>query len=272
MLLPDLVIRSPRVVAARGTRPAAIHIRRGRIVGVMGYDEYLPETPVATTDAAILPGLVDTHVHGTRTAYEGGVTTIVPVPAETLLIHENDILQTRTRAHVLHLSSCEALTPLFRAQQMRIPISAETCPHYLTLVAGEIRERCSPPIRERANREYLWAALANGLIRMVVSDHREKASKETCGLPTLPYSLAATWTEARSRGHSLDEIADWMCRAPARLAQLQNKGQIDVGFAADLVAFRPEEAFTPDTTVYKGRKLYGVVEKTWVAGERVYSR
>src|SRR5207248_3127867 len=82
----------------------------------------------------------------------------------------------RARTHILHLSSAEALTPLYHARTSGLPLSLETCPHYLTLVAEEIPDgaaafRCDPPIRERANREYLWASLAGGLIQMIVSDH-----------------------------------------------------------------------------------------------------
>ena len=78
---------------------------------------------------------------------------------------------TGCRTHVLHLSSAEAVGPLARSG-----VTAETCPHYLTLAAeqvgpGATEFKCCPPIRGDANRERLWEALRDGTIGMVVSDH-----------------------------------------------------------------------------------------------------
>jgi len=163
----------------------------------------------------------------------------------------------RVRMHILHLSSSDALTPLYHARASRLPISAETCPHYLTVVAEEIPDgatafRCDPPIRERENREYLWASLAGGLIQMVVSDHPHVSS--------LQVGLAATWTEAKARGYTLNQLVDWMCRAPARLAGFERKGAIEVGFDADLTICNPDAA---------NRAL---VERTYLRGARIYER
>jgi allantoinase len=71
----------------------------------------------------------------------------------------------RTQIHIVHLSSSDALTSLFHARSARLPITADTCPHYSSFVAEEIPDgatafKCTPPIRERENREFLWAALA----------------------------------------------------------------------------------------------------------------
>ena len=400
MFLPDLVVRSRRTVLAGAIRPAALHIRHGKIIGVMDFDDVPEGCPLDDArSTVVMPGAVDTHVHvnepsrtegegfaaATRAAAAGGVTTIVDVAATTtaaalvqkhkaaegrcfvdvglwgglvpgnvadleplvaagvrgfkcalapssvdgfpavtetelrtampvvaklgarLLVHaelpgpieraadasrasrgwlsrlagstfasrkyatylatrpkeaENEGIalainlcrEYRVRTHILHLSSSDALTPLYHARASRLPISVETCPHYLTFVAEEIPDgatafRCDPPIRERENREYLWASLAGGLIQMVVSDHPH--------VSTLEHSLAATWSEARARGYSLSQLVEWMCRAPARLAGLDRKGTIDVGFDADLAIWSPEA---------------NVVERTYLRGMCIYER
>jgi len=191
-----------------------------------------------------------------------------------------------TRTHVVHLSSSDALTPLFHARTAGLPITAETCPHYLYFVADEIADgitalTCAPPIRERANREFLWAALANGLIQMVVSDHAAERGDGMCGLPSLQLSLPVTWTEARARGYTLDQLADWMCRSPSQLAGLSRKGKIDVGYDADLVVLDSDAEFMVEprsleerhhVTPYLGRRLRGVVERTYLRGKTIYSR
>lgn len=178
----------------------------------------------------------------------------------------------RVRGHVLHLSSFEALTPLFRARSSGVSLTAETCPHYLYFVSDDLPRRsmarkCVPPIRERANREYLWAALANGLLQAVVSDHRD-------ALPSLQMTLPVTWTEAQARGYTIEQVAQWMCLAPARLAGLRRKGSLEVGGDADLVFFDRYTEFTvaDRRSPYLGRRLRGVVEKTLLRGVEIYSR
>src|SRR5580765_2875930 len=88
MFLPDLVVRSRRTVLAAAIRPAALHIRHGKIIGVMDFDDVPDGCPMDdAADAVLMPGAVDTHVHATegfetttRAAAAGGVTTIVAMP------------------------------------------------------------------------------------------------------------------------------------------------------------------------------------------------
>ncbi len=223
----------------------------------------------------------------------------------------------RVRTHIVHLSSSEALTPLYHARASGLPITAETCPHYLTFVADEIRDgatafACAPPIRERENREYLWAALAGGLLQMVASDHSPASEmpkvpgaadflRARGGISSLPISLSATWTAASGRGYTLEQLAQWMCRAPAAMAGFNRKGAIEVGYDADLVVFDPDADFIVDSRAYKssdsqipkssnsqilkssnpqigvvsptpyeGRRLRGVVKRTYLRGSLVY--
>jgi allantoinase len=203
----------------------------------------------------------------------------------------------RTQIHIVHLSSSDALSPLFHARSKRLPITAETCPHYLSFVAEEIADgatafKCAPPIRERANREFLWAALAGGLIQMVVSDHSpapqtmkalpsDDFTRAWPGISSLQVSLSAMWTGATTRRYTLNQLTDWMCRMPACLAGLHRKGAIEPGYDADLVIFDPDAEFTVQAamlqhhhtmTPYLGSRLRGVVERTYLRGRRIYER
>jgi allantoinase len=195
------------------------------------------------------------------------------------------------RAHVVHLSAAGAV-PMFRAaREVGLDISVETCPHYLTFDAEHIGDgatelKCCPPIREAANREALWAALAAGDIDLVVSDHSPctAALKQRGdgdfgqawgGIASVQLSLPAVWTGARARGLALADVVRWMATAPADRVALAHKGRIAVGADADLVRFAPDEEFTVDVaqlhhrnpvSAYAGRRLTGVVRETWLRG------
>jgi len=196
------------------------------------------------------------------------------------------------RAHVVHLSSSDALPMIESARRDGVAVTAETCPHYLVLTAEEIPDgataaKCSPPIREAANRELLWDGLRDGIVDLVVSDHSPStpAMKELDsgdfgaawgGISSLQLSLPLVWTAALSRGFSLSDVTGWMSTQPARLAGLRRKGRIAVGCDADFCVFAPDESFVVDpdqihhrhpVTPYSGHTLTGVVRGTILRGE-----
>ncbi|HET7276802.1 MAG TPA: allantoinase AllB [Dermatophilaceae bacterium] len=198
---------------------------------------------------------------------------------------------TGARAHILHLSSSDALPMIRSARADGVRLSVETCPHYLSFTAEEIPDgatqfKCCPPIREATNRELLWAGLADGGIDFVVSDHSpctvELKRFDTGdfgqawgGIASLQLGLPAVWSEARRRGHGLVDVVDWMARRTADAAGLTRKGRIEVGADADLCVFAPDDAFVVDparlhhknpVSAYAGRALTGVVRQTWLAG------
>jgi allantoinase len=219
-----------------------------------------------------------------------------PAAAEVTAIARVIELARRTgaRAHVLHLSTADAVGMLADARRRGVSVTAETCPHYLALAAEDIADgatqfKCCPPVRERANRERLWRALRDGIIDIVVSDHSpcppslkrlELGDFDAAwgGISSLQVALPVVWTRARVRGHGLHEVARWMAAGPAGVAGLARKGRIAVGLDADLVAFAPEDSFIvrPDRlhhrhklTPYEGQRLHGVVRRTWLRGETV---
>lgn len=203
---------------------------------------------------------------------------------------------TGVRIHILHLASADGGEIVREAKREGLPVSAETCPHYLTFAAEEIPDgatefKCAPPIRDSRNRERLWELLAEGAIDSIASDHSpapsELKQRETGdfrrawgGISSLEISLPAVWTEALTRGFSIADVSRWMSAGPARLAGLAHrKGAIAPGFDADLVVFEPDAQWVVDPaklhhrhplTPYAGRTLKGKVRATYVRGEKVY--
>ncbi|MEU0193597.1 allantoinase AllB [Streptomyces afghaniensis] len=196
------------------------------------------------------------------------------------------------RVHVLHLSSSDALPMIAEARAEGVRITVETCPHYLTLTAEEVPDgasefKCCPPIREAANQDLLWQALADGTIDCVVTDHSPSTADLKTddfatawgGISGLQLSLAAVWTEARRRGHGLEDVVRWMSTRTSELVGLDDrKGAIAAGRDADFAVLAPDETFTVDpaslqhrnrVTAYAGRTLYGVVKSTWLRGQRI---
>jgi allantoinase len=199
---------------------------------------------------------------------------------------------TDARCHVVHVSSRAGIEVIRAAQREGLPLSAETCPHYLTFAsehvpAGGVEWKCAPPIRGAAEREALWRALDERTLALVASDHSPcpPAMKTAAGgdlfaawggIASLQVSLAATWTGARERGHGLERLAEWTATAPARLAGLvARKGAIAPGRDADFAVFDPEASFRVDgdslyhrhpMTPYDGRTLRGVVRRTYLRG------
>ncbi|AUG80985.1 allantoicase [Kitasatospora sp. MMS16-BH015] len=430
---PSQVVRSRRVVLPEGERPADVLIRDGKIAAVGEYGSLSADTVTELGDTALLPGLVDTHVHvnepgrtewegfatATKAAAAGGVTTIIDMPLnsvpptttvdglaakrktaegqawvdlgfwggaipgnvpdlaplheagvfgfksflapsgvdefphveqadlelalaeqarigalaiihaedpavleaapQTPGVHYRDFLASRpddaeaaavarlldtarrtgARVHILHVSSAAVLPLLRQAREDGVQVTAETCPHYLTLAAEEVPDgdtafKCCPPIRDESNRDRLWAALAAGEFIAVVSDHspstpdlkllqRYGGSGDFAaawgGIASLQLGLPAIWTEARRRGHSLAEVVRWMSSGPASLVGLTGtKGAIAVGCDADLVAFDPDADFAVHAeelhhrnpvTPYAGKTLSGAVRTTWLRGRVV---
>jgi allantoinase len=195
------------------------------------------------------------------------------------------------RAHIVHLSDADVVRILADARAEGIALSAETCPHYLTLCSDEIPDgatefKCCPPIRERDSQDGLWAGLSAGTIGLVVSDHSPSTvdlkaldtgdfGSAWGGVAGLQLGLPLVWTDARRRGHALADVVRWMGSGPADLVGFADRGRIAVGSVAHLVAFAPDEAFTVDVTSlhhknpvspYAGRALTGVVRRTWLHG------
>jgi len=201
------------------------------------------------------------------------------------------------RLHIVHLSAAKAVPELRAARAQGLPVTIETCPHYLHLTAESIPRgatlfKCAPPIRNRENREQLWQALHDRTIDLVVTDHSPcppemkrlaEGNFRTAwgGIASLSIALPLVYTEAAQRGFSLTDIARWMSEAPATLAGCQKrKGRLAPGYDADFVVFDTESAFvvTQDRLHYRhpvspylGETLQGEVIATYLRGHQIYS-
>lgn len=204
--------------------------------------------------------------------------------------------ETRCAVHIVHLSSASSLPLLQDAKDEGLPITVETCPHYLCLEAEAIPDgatfyKCAPPIRGRKNREALWQGLLDGTIDFVITDHSpcspelklaDRGDFEAAwgGIASLQLGLPAIWTEAQRRGADLSTLFRWMSAAPAEFAGLSGqKGRLVPGFDADLLVFSPEEPlevtaeslfFKHKVSPYLGKSLLGRVHTTLVRGACVY--
>jgi allantoinase len=201
------------------------------------------------------------------------------------------------RLHIVHLSASQALPELRAARTEGLPVTVETCPHYLHLTAESIPRgatlfKCAPPIRGRGNCEQLWQGLRDGTIDLLATDHspcppemKRLAEGDFRsawgGIASLSVALPIVYTEASKRGFSLSDIANWMSLAPANLAGCHaRKGRLAAGHHADFVVFDPESEFvvTEDRLHYRhpvspylGERLRGVVKATYLRGRKVFS-
>lgn len=250
---------------------------------------------------AELPGPVDAATKRLETADWRRYSTYVqsrPDEAELLAIRLMLSLcrEYGFRLHIVHLATAVALNELCVARAEGLPLSVETCPHYLHLEAEKISDgatqcKCAPPIRSSANREGLWRGLKDGVVDMVVTDHspcppemklphQGDFRKAWGGIASLSMALPVIWTEARARGFTLSDVARWMSEKPAKLAGCDGrKGRIAPEWDADLVVFDPEAEFTVTAdrlrhryavSPYLGEVLSGAVVRTYLRGRLVF--
>ncbi|GAA1637746.1 MULTISPECIES: allantoinase AllB [Brevibacterium] len=274
-----------------------------------GVEEFPPLTPAEMTadlaEIASFDGLLIVHAedHGVMatapTAHGQKFADFLasrPREAENVAIAHviEAARETGGRAHILHLSSADALPQIAAAKAEGVRLTVETCPHYLVLTAEEIPDgatthKCCPPIREESNREALWQGLIDGTIDCIVSDHSPSTAELKLldsgdfgaawgGISSLQLGLSLVWTEAARRGIDLAEVVRWMSAAPAAVARVTGKGAIAVGGDADFAVFAPDEEWTVSATelyhrnqitAYDQRVVRGRVTDTLLGGAPV---
>jgi len=202
----------------------------------------------------------------------------------------------KLRCHIVHLSAATALPMIREAKAAGLPLTIETCFHYLCLSAedipaGRAEFKCCPPVREASNRDQLWGALKEGLIDCIVSDHSPcvvslkrlddgDVMAAWGGISTLGLGLSLLWTEGQKRGVTLAQIVDWTCTSTANHAGLGHvKGQLKVGYDGDFILWDPEAEYKVrkdmlqyknKISAYEGMKLRGLVERTYLRGRKIF--
>ncbi|HUB18217.1 MAG TPA: allantoinase AllB [Acidobacteriaceae bacterium] len=200
------------------------------------------------------------------------------------------------RLHIVHLATAQALPDIRRARSEGLPLTVETCPHYLHFAAEEIPDgstlhKCAPPLRSAANREQMWEAVRTGLIDLIATDHSpcppEMKHRDTGnfltawgGIASVSAALPAVWTGLRARGLTLSDLVRLLSQQPAQLAGLAGrKGALAPGHDADFVVFQPDRERTISAeqihtrhaiSPYVGATLFGTVTATYLRGEPVF--
>lgn len=219
-----------------------------------------------------------------------------PHEAETAAIRQviDGARETGARVHILHLSSARALDLIADAKAEGLPLTVETCPHYLCFAAESIPDaspqfKCCPPIRDAGNREELWSALRAGIIDTIVSDHSPATAEEKNrgggdlqqawgGVSGLQVGFSAVAQGARRRNIPLTSVSRWMSRNTADLVGLTQKGRIAVGADADLAIYDSGVDFRVEATrlahrnpisAYDGLRYGGRVTRSVVRGNAI---
>jgi dihydroorotase len=200
---------------------------------------------------------------------------------------------TGARIHILHISSAEELRPLREAKARGVDITGETCPHYVLLSTDDYASfagviRVNPPVREKRNQEPLWAALTDGTIDAIATDHAPHSREEKtrndiwtvdCGFPGVETQMPLMLTEAAAGRFSVCDYVRWSAANPAKIWGLYpRKGVIQPGADADIAIVDLAREWTIDDaklqslsriTPFHGRKVRGLPVHTLVRGRFV---
>ena len=190
-------------------------------------------------------------------------------------------------------SSAEELRPLREAKTRGVDITGETCPQYLFLSSDEYARlggiiRVNPPVREARNQAPRWAALADGAVDMIATDHAPHAPAEKtrndiwtvdCGFPGVETQMPLMLTEVNAGRMGICDYVRWSAANPAKIWGLfPRKGVIQAGAEADLALVDLGRAWTIDDaklqsrskiTPWHGRAVRGLPVHTLVRGRFV---
>jgi allantoinase len=204
---------------------------------------------------------------------------------------------TKGNLHIVHISIAKGIRAVEEAKKRGVSVTAETCPHYLTLDQDDFVRlgpvaKCAPPLRTRQEVDALWECVLAGLVDTIASDHSpctwdEKAAGMTNiwkgwgGISGIQTMLPAIITEGvHKRGLPLTALVRMMSSNPARIFGLYpQKGALQPGSDADFVVVDLDKEWTLTTndlfyknkhSPYVGYTFKGKVEQTYIRGKQVY--
>lgn len=218
----------------------------------------------------------------------------IPAEAEEIMVIRDILLARRTRghAHLAHMSTLGSVELIRWGKERGIRVTAEVCPHHLTLTEEAVsgyntNAKMNPPLRTQADVEALCAAVADGTIDVIATDHAphhyDEKEREFANAPNgivgLETALGVLLTSlVHAAIVSLPLLVERMSCAPARIFGLEG-GTLRRGAPADVTVFDPDREWTVDpkrfrskgrNTPYAGRALRGRALCTIVGGEIVY--
>jgi dihydroorotase len=200
---------------------------------------------------------------------------------------------TGARIHVLHISTADELRPLREAKARGVDITGETCPHYLMLSTDDYQRfpgviAVNPPVREAMNQDPIWAALLDGTIDLIATDHAPHAPEEKtrndiwtvdCGFPGVETQMPLMLTEVNAGRMSISDYVRMSAFNPARIWGLYpHKGAIAPGADADIAIVDLARAHTIEDaklhsrskiSPWNGRRVKGTPVHTIVRGRFV---
>jgi allantoinase len=219
-----------------------------------------------------------------------------PIVAEVEAIHRAALLarEAGCKLHVVHISSAQGVIAALEARALGTDIAIETCAHYLFFTEEDLFRlgaiaKCAPPLRDRDEREKLWAHVLYGSVDVVASDHSPAPPAMKTGddffaiwggiagvQSTLAVLLEAGHFE---RAVSLERIAELTAGYPARRFYLRNKGGIAAGNDADLTLVDLNREYVVDTaglfqkhrlSPYAGSRFRGAIRRTMLRGTTIF--
>jgi len=267
------------------TMRAAYEALKGRNLPILAHCEILSGNHSATLEAN--PTSYSAYLSSRPRKWENDAVALMLKLAE----------EYQHPTHIVHLSSSDPLEAIRAAKKKGVPVTVESCPHYIFFNAedipdGDTRYKCAPPIREKANNALLWQALIDGTLDFIGSDHSPappnikelttgNLQKAWGGISGIQFTLSAIWTKGQEYGLTLERLKEVLCEAPAKFIGYESsKGKIEINYDADLVVWNPEETYQVTTNTieakhkvspYEDMILKGVVKQTYVGGELVWN-
>lgn len=196
--------------------------------------------------------------------------------------------------YLCHLSKASEIELLKQAKAEGVKVFGEVTPHHLFLNVDDVNAterskmllRMKPELKEKSDNEALWKALADGTLDSIGTDHaphliEEKLAKLTYGVPSVENSLEMMLNGVKENRITFERLIEVMCKNPAKIFKIKNKGDIAVGYDGDLVIvdindnspIKDDKVITKaNWTPFENCNRGGRVLTTILRGEIVYNK